>query len=144
MPSSTKVNKVILEELKNSDNENIIDLGSGFGSLVIFLASNLPNKTIIGYELSFVPWLISNILKYILNIKNVHFYKKDFLKEELKNASLVCYLFPEGMKKLEVKLFKENINTKIISNTFAFRNIKARRIIEIKDIYKTQIYLYNT
>lgn len=144
MPSSKKVKKEILNQIKNSQNETIIDLGSGFGSLAIFLASNLPNKKVIGYELSFVPWIISNILKYLLNIKNVYFYKKDYLKEELKDATLVCYLFPKGMEKLEDKIFEDTINTKIISSTFAFRNIKPRRTIKIEDIYKTPIYLYNT
>lgn len=144
MPSSKKVKKEILNQIKNSQNETIIDLGSGFGSLAIFLASNLPNKKVIGYELSFVPWIVSNILKYLLNIKNVYFYKKDYLKEELKDATLVCYLFPKGMEKLEDKIFEDTINTKIISSTFAFRNIKPRRTIKIEDIYKTPIYLYNT
>lgn len=144
MPSSKKANKAIFKEIKNTKNEVIIDLGSGFGSLAIFLASRLPYKTIIGYELSFIPWIISTLLKYILNIKNLHFYRKNFLVQDLSDASLICYLFPKGMEKLEDKLFEENINTKIISNTFAFRNIKARRIIELEDIYKTPIYLYET
>lgn len=144
MPSSQKTRIEILNQLKNSSNENIIDLGSGFGFLSIFLARKLPEKTIIAYEISFVPWLVSIVLKKIFNIKNLKIYRKNYLKENLHNSTLVCYLFPKGMELLEDKLFDECINTEIISNTFAFRNIKARDIIYVNDLYKTPIYKYQT
>ncbi|MFY9073426.1 hypothetical protein CRU99_01420 [Malaciobacter mytili] len=144
MPSSKAAQKKILEYAKNSKDETIIDLGSGFGSLAIFLAVNLPNKKIIAYELSLVPYLISKLLKSLLKIKNLQIYKKDFLKEDLKNATLVCYLYFEGMKKLEKKLFDENINTTIISNTFSLHNIKPRKIQYAQDFFKSPIYIYLT
>lgn len=144
MPSSKKVAKEILRLSKNTPYQEIIELGSGFGSLAIFLAINLPNKKIIAYELSFFPWLISKILKTIFRVKNLTIYKKNFLKQNLKNKLLICYLFPKGMQKLEDKLFDETINTQIISSTFAFKHIKFREKLEINDIYKTPIYLYKT
>lgn len=144
MPSLRKVNEQIVQFVKNSEEETIIDLGSGFGTLAIYLASSFPNKKIIGYELSLIPFLVSQILKYILNLKNLTFYRKDFLHEDLSNKTLVCYLFPKGMEKLEDKLFDESINTMIVSSTFAFRNIKAREIKTANDIYRTPIYLYRT
>ena len=144
MPSSKKVASEILILAKNSSKDKIIDLGSGFGSLAIFLAVNMPDKKVLAYELSFFPYIISKILKTILRVKNLEVYKKDFLKENLKNSLLVCYLFPKGMEKLEDKLFDETINTEIISSTFAFRHIKYRKKIEAKDIYRTPIYFYKT
>ncbi len=144
MPSSKTAQKIILEYVKKSKDETIIDLGSGFGNLAIFLAVNLPNKKIIAYELSLIPYLISKFLKSLFKIKNLQIYKKDFLKEDLKNATLVCYLYFEGMKKLENKLFDENINTTIISNTFSLQNIKAREITYTRDFFKSPIYIYLT
>lgn len=144
MPSTKKSAITILENIKEESKDTIIDLGSGFGSLAIFLATNLPKKQIIGYELSFFPWLISVSLAKVLRIKNIKFYKKDFNTVDLKNAVLVCYLFPEGMKRLEDKIFDETINTKIVSSTFAFRDIKARDTILVNDFYKTPIYIYKT
>lgn len=128
MPTSKSVKNIIVPMLQNSQKDTIIDLGSGFGTLAIFLAVNFPNKKVIGYELSFFAFLVSLILKYILRIKNLYFYKKDFLKQDLKNCDLICYLYPKGMKKLENKLFEDQINTTIISNTFAFRNIKPKKL----------------
>lgn len=144
MPSSKASHKIILEYVKKTENKTIIDLGSGFGSLAIFLALNLPNRKIIGYELSFFPWLISIFLKKLLRLENLHFYKKDFLKQDLKNATLVCYLYFKGMRKLEDKLFEDSINTTIISSTFSFFNIKYRDRLYTNDLFKTPIYLYMT
>jgi len=144
MPSSKKAANQILELLKDSKEETIIDLGSGFGNLAIYLASNLPNKKIIAYELSLFPYLISLLLKKILRIPNLYIYKKDFLEENLKDAILVCYLFPQGMQKLEDKIFDETINSKIISSTFSFRNIREKKLYFCEDILKTRIYYYNT
>lgn len=144
MPSSKAAQKIILKYAKKSKEETIIDLGSGFGSLAIFLAINLPNKKIIAYELSLIPYLISKFLKSLFKIKNLHIYKKDFLKEDIKNATLVCYLYFKGMKKLEKKLFDENINTTIISNTFSFYNIKAHEITYTKGLLNSPIYIYLT
>ena len=70
MPVSPKSLEMEIYD-KNSSNDEIIDLGSGFGTLSIFLASKLQEKHITAYELSFVPWAISVILKKILNIKNL-------------------------------------------------------------------------
>ncbi|RXJ88224.1 methyltransferase [Arcobacter sp. CECT 8985] len=144
MPTSKPSQKIILEYLQNSSNNTIIDLGSGFGTLAIHLAVNFPNKKIIGYEVSIIPFYISVILKYILRVKNVHFYKKDFLKQNLKDCDLVCYLYPNGMKKLENKLFKETINTTIVSNTFSFRNIKEKEVLNDTSILKNPIFIYKT
>ncbi|RXK00283.1 hypothetical protein CRU98_03750 [Arcobacter sp. CECT 8986] len=144
MPTSKSARKIIVSTLQDSQNSTIIDLGSGFGTLAIFLAVNFPHKKVIGYELSLFAFLISQILKFTLGLKNLHFYKKDFLHQDLKNCDLVCYLFPIGMQKLEDKLFDEEINTTIISNTFAFRNIKAKEIIKDNSILKTPIYIYKT
>lgn len=144
MPSSKKISKMILTIIEDEKQETIIDLGSGFGTLAIFLARNLPHKKVIGYELSLFPYFFSLLLKKVLKLENLEFYKKDFLKEDLKDSLLVCFLFPKGMEKLEDKLFDETINTTIVSSTFSFRNIKEREVFKVDDLYKTPIFYYRT
>ena len=144
MPTNKKTSYKILEILKNEKQEKIYELGSGFGSLAIFLATNLPNKKVIAYEVSIIPWLVSIILKRLLKTDNLHIYRKDFLFENLNDGVLVCYLFPKGMEKLEDKIFDDTINTTIISNTFAFRNIKQRETLVVNDFLKTLIFIYRT
>ena len=72
-------------------------------------------------------------------------YRKDFKKEDLSNAAvLYCYLFPGGMRSLEEKLKRELSNEVIVvSNTFALPSYQPAKIIRLKDIYATPIYVYS-
>lgn len=142
MPSSKKVLIKIDENVKLFDFDTIIDLGSGFGTLAIYIAINNPTKKVIGYELSLIPFIISKFLKIILKIKNLEFKKKNFLFENLDNKVLITYLFPKGMEKLENKIKDSKIKSILISSTFKFRNIKEDYCDYCDDIYNTPIFLY--
>lgn len=144
MPSSITSSKKILEFLLTVEDEIIVDLGSGFGTLSIFLAKNLPNKRIIAYEISFLPYIISIFFKYLLNIKNLNFYRENFLTQDLKNKILVCYLFPKAMEEFETKILNDNIRTTILSSTFAFRKIKPKNVLKCESFIKRSIFVYNT
>ncbi|KXS51512.1 MAG: hypothetical protein AWU57_4106, partial [Marinobacter sp. T13-3] len=58
----------------------VYDLGSGWGGLVIRLAQKYPDRKIVGYEVSLVPWLVSVFFKKILRLGNLEIYKKNFLQ----------------------------------------------------------------
>ena len=121
-----------------------MDLGSGWGTLVIALARKYPDRKVIGYELSFVPWLFSLIRKSVSGLDNLLLYRKDFLDADLSDASvLTCYLFPRGMVSLEDKLDRENVNdVLIVSSTFALPSSEPVKVIRVKDMYRTPVYLY--
>jgi tRNA G46 methylase TrmB len=80
MPSSGLAYKAIIGWLDNSSSNTIIDLGSGWGNVVIRLAKHYPNRQIIGYELSFLPWFTSLILKKLLGLSNLNLHRKNFYK----------------------------------------------------------------
>ena len=130
---------------KQNPLEGKADLGSGWGTLVIALARKYPRQQVIGYELSWVPWLVSIIWKYSLRLDNLTLYRKDFKKAELSIASILfCYLFPGGMVALHEKLKRELINEiLIVSNTFALPSCQPTKVIRLKDIYHTQICVYS-
>ena len=94
---------------------------------------------------SWFPWLVSIILKYSLRLNNLTLYRKDFKKAELSNASILfCYLFPGGMVALHEKLKRELSNEiLIVSNTFALPSCQPTKVIRLKDIYQTPIYVYS-
>lgn len=145
MPSSDKARKEMLLATEISREGPIIDLGSGWGTLVIALARKYPEREIIGYELSFVPWLVSRLLKYSLNLKNLSLYRQDFLKANLAGAAvLLCYLYPGGMAALQEKLQQEEATDEmlVISNTFALPDLTPTKVIHLGDLYKTPIYIY--
>lgn len=147
MPSSSKARKAVLQLASETGNGSIYDLGSGWGGLLVALARKYPQRKIVGYELSFLPWLVTLILKEILGLKNLEIYRRDFYQADLKEAAvIVCYLFPEGMKKLEDKISSDNIDNKnleyLISNNFALPSHKPFQTIQLNDFYKSPVYLY--
>lgn len=145
MMSSNKACKAMLDEIDMNKEGPLIDLGSGWGTLIIAVAQRYPHKQVIGYELSWFPWLVSTILKGILRLDNLTIYRKDFKNAELNTASnLVCYLFPGAMTELQEKLAQEVVNdVTIVSNTFALPSYPPTRVIKLKDFYHTPIYVYH-
>jgi tRNA G46 methylase TrmB len=124
--------------------KTIIDLGSGWGSLAIYLAIKNKDKTIIGYELSPIPLFSAKLIKNIFRIKNLKLYRKDFLDEKFKKEYLyICYLFPKGMKSIEKKIKKETLEISIISSTFALPSITYSKKEILKDMFRTPFYFYN-
>lgn len=144
MPSSKKAYQAIIMLIDKSDTGAVIDLGSGWGNLAIQIAKNNPQRQVIGYELSLLPWLISTLIKKTLGLKNLSLYRQNFYNVKLPNASvLICYLYPEAMEKINHKLRLEqpNINF-IISNNFALPSWQAAKVLTLNDFYKSPIYLY--
>lgn len=143
MPSSTKAYKTILEHAEINDEGAIIDLGSGWGTLVVKFAQKYPHKQVIGYELSLLPWLFSLLRKKLLGVDNLKIYRHDFFNADLTTAGLlVCYLFPKGMSKLKQKLDADDLNINVVSNTFALPSTEAVMKINLKDAFHTPIYFY--
>tara|TARA_R110002095_G_scaffold101625_5_gene89298 strand:+ start:506 stop:1057 length:552 start_codon:yes stop_codon:yes gene_type:complete len=142
MMSSGKACQAMLASIDRPANGPLIDLGSGWGTLA--LARKHPGQQVIGYELSWFPWLVSMIRKYSLRLDNLTLYRKDFNNAELSNASILfCYLFPGGMVALHKKLKRELLNEiLIVSNTFALPSYQPTKVIRLKDFYRTPIYLY--
>ncbi len=145
MMSSSQACKTILGEIDMDKEGPLIDLGSGWGTLVLAVAQKYPNKQVIGYELSWLPWLVSTILKCSLRLDNLTIHRKDFTNVELNTASnLVCYLFPGAMIALQKKLSHEVFNkVTIVSNTFALPSCQPTRVIRLRDFYRTPIYVYH-
>jgi len=80
-----------------------------------------------------------------LHLENLTLYRKDFKQAELGNYSnLLCYLSPEGMLSLQEKLKRELSNEiLVVSNTFALPSYQATKVIRLKDVYQTPIYVYS-
>jgi len=143
-PSSLSAAKAISQIIKKSENTTIIDLGSGFGFLALYLGYRNKSKKIVAYETSHIPYLISLFLQKILQLKNVSFKNENFLDIPLQeNFTYVCYLFPRAMQDLETKILEENIKLSLlVSSTFALNGLKEKDICYLDDLYKTPIYTY--
>jgi len=144
MPSSKKAQEAIIRLTEEAGDGAIIDLGCGWGNLVIPLALKFPHRQIVGYELSIMPWLMAVIVKKLHRLKNLELYRQDFLKADWSGASVVvCYLFPGGMDAISRKLESERSDIRfVISNSFTLPSYQPEKILRINDFYNSPIYLY--
>jgi predicted RNA methylase len=144
MPSTKNARKAMIELSEKTGPGTIYELGSGWGNILIPLAKQYPERQIIGYELSILPWLTTRLLIKVMGLNNVHVYRKNFLNENLTAASVImCYLVPEVMSKVEKKLNVEGGKIQyLISNNFALPSYDPIATIELNDLYRSPIYLY--
>lgn len=144
MPTTPKVKSALFTLLPTDLKGTIYELGSGWGTLVFPLAKKFPSCQVVGLETSPVPFIISYLFLKILSISNAKLFRRDFFTVDLSEASLVvCYLYPEAMRKLKKKLEVElKPGCLVVSNTFAIPGWTYEKIIEIEDIYHTKVYLY--
>ncbi len=119
-------NILALAEIKKG--QEVVDLGSGDGKMIIQFAKSGAIAT--GYEISPVlVWLTKyKIWKNKLS-GNAYVYKRDFWKEDLSQFDVVIlfgipYIMDELAQKLSTELHP---HAKIISNKFEFPSWKAKR-----------------
>lgn len=144
MPSSSKAYNTMMKLVDETGSGSIIDLGSGWGNFVIPIAKRYPQRQIVGYELSLLPWFISSLLKKVFGLKNLTLHRKNFYDAKLPAASvLVCYLYPEAMNRIKDKLLFEKPKVDfLISNNFALPSWQSYQVIRLDDFYKSPVYLY--
>ncbi|WP_343676890.1 methyltransferase [Paraburkholderia heleia] len=111
----------MLEHAKLPRHALIVDLGSGWGALVIALARAFPEASVQGVEVSLFPYLVSRLRTH--HLRNVSLKWGNFFRSDPSNAdAIVCYLMPGVMAKLGDFLDKAlKPGTFIVTNTFLFR-----------------------
>jgi hypothetical protein len=144
MPSSRRAVQQILQCVVPPRPGSIYELGAAWGSLAIPLARAFPDRRIIAYELSTIPWLFLLLRVRVSGLKNIEVVRRDFLRDDLgKAAVVVCYLYPGSMVKLSTKLQSELMpGTAVVSNTFALPGWVPDQKSQLKDLYRTNIYRF--
>lgn len=141
--ASSMLDTIYRPTLNLINNSPIIDLGSGWGNVVLRVAKRYPDRQVIGYEMSILPWLMSILLKKIFGLPNLTLYRQDFYHAKLPAESIVvCYLFPEAMAKISGELVEQSKVSFLISNNFALPAYQPCKTITLNDFYKSSIYLY--
>ncbi|WP_299493386.1 methyltransferase [uncultured Shewanella sp.] len=157
MPSSYRVRKAMLEQLDmTAQVSHVADLGSGWGHLGIAVAKAHPHIQVIGFEVSFFPWLVSVLWAKCEGLSNVTFKRQNFLLADLPVFQVYyCYLFPKGMQSLSRVLQQQKLAElteggsivmpprHLISNTFALPDHHPRSMTTMTDMYRTKVYTYH-
>lgn len=140
MPSSKKAIQSIIP-LIPSNASSIYELGSGWGALAVSIAKNRPSSTVHAFEISPIPYLFSRIRTFV---KNLIILRGDFFNYSICDADVVvCYLYPEGMRKLKKKFENElKSGTVVISNSFSIFGWKPINVVPVGDLWNSLIYIY--
>lgn len=162
MPSSRNAHQAVLSMLEMSESVKdlhhgrrltLIDCGSGWGHLVFQLARRYPEAQVIGYELSFIPWLVSRLLARFLLMNNLTIYRENFSGTNLpvplsQGDILFTYLYPKGMARLSELLTSveppspSDRSQQLISICFALPGFEPDEQQTLNDLYQTRIYRY--
>lgn len=110
IPSSGRLKEKVLADictfLESRKNMVLMDLGSGWGTLLVPLAKRFPQHRFIGIERAFLPYIISTLRAY--NLPNLKFERGDIFTTDISQADVVyCFLMQKIMNRLEPRLQKE-------------------------------------
>jgi methyltransferase family protein len=130
--SSTEAADVValLKQAGLGEQAIVYELGCGWGSLVVALASAFPDARIRGIEMSPLPYWVARLRTR--NIPNVSLRRGNFYDFDLTDAQAVtCYLMIKAMPKLADFLDRMlKPATPVVSLTFWFRDREVAAVRE--------------
>jgi len=136
--SSGKLKNAVLEDVAKqlqiaSVGQQVVDLGSGWGTLLIPLAKRFPEHKFVGIERAFTPFYVS--LFRARKLPNLTFVRKDFFEYDLRKTDIVMmFLIGFMMPKVTKKCLKElPKGAKVYASRFALTDIKADREVNLGD-----------
>lgn len=157
MPTSGVVRRAVIREVNRIPGYgDLIEAGSGWGTLSLDVVRHCPGKRLLGIENSLVPLWSSRLLAF-LSIRlrrmlgqrqslegRLRFLRGDIYSSSYEHADgVICYLFPGAMERLMDKFSKElPPGARVISVCFALPRKKPLRTITCRDVQRTKVYVY--
>ncbi|WP_019914694.1 class I SAM-dependent methyltransferase [Paenibacillus sp. HW567] len=158
MPASGVVRQAVAGEVSRiSGYANIVEAGSGWGTLGLEVIRRCPGKRLTGIENSSIPlWasrLLAGIAVRMLPASGageqlhgrLRYVRGDMYRSSYEHADIVlCYLFPGAMARLADK-FRQELppGAVVISVCFALPGKQAVRTITCGDALRTKVYVYS-
>ena len=103
MPSSSAARRAIVaaiaEERATGGVSRVVELGSGWGGLAKTIARSFPDLSVVGVEISPVPWLVSQLtlIDHALRLR-MSFQRRAIASVRLEGCTIyVCYLSGKTM-----------------------------------------------
>lgn len=140
--SRPRVWNAILKQLPNKRGIRVLDLGSGLGGLVQYIAQARPDSHVSGIEAAPLPAWISKLR--MMRARNAAIEWADFWHTDLSAYDVVCaYLSPVPMPDLWQKVQHEmRPGTLFISYRFAIPGVAPTQLVQLKDLGQTKLYVW--
>lgn len=121
-----------------------IDLGSGLGGVIGYLAERRPQGRFDGVESAPAPFLLSWLRLKLFGLSNVDPAYGDMWKTDLSSYDAVyCFLSPAPMAELHEKVRREmRPGSLFISNSFEVPGYPADQVIKVDDRRKTKFHIW--
>lgn len=146
VPTYGKVKDAMIKEaadiLETKDNLIVMDLGSGWGTLLLPLAQRFPNHKFVGIELGRLPYLIS--VWRARKLDNLSFLRQNFFESDISSCDIMfVFLLNSTMTKLSSKIKNEmKPQSLVIANRFPIQNAKPfKKVSKGSDYYSYYVYL---
>ena len=142
LPAPQKTIRRALKLANLKPNENLYDLGSGTGKVLIIAAKEFGAKAT-GFEYSTPLFILSKINLFLKKIKNANVRREDFYKADLRSADVIfLFLTPRAFPKLKEKFERElKSGARIVCYSSPLLFWEPEKIIPSGDP-KIKIYLY--
>lgn len=134
--------RVVAELLPSDRSVRLLDLGSGTGSMLNYLAAVHPQSQFVGIESACLPYLMSRFGARAL--PNCAMRRADFWSSRLSEFDVVyAFLSPVPMPRLWRKLNAElKRGSLLIANSFPVPDATPERVVDVGDRPGTRLYLY--
>lgn len=144
LPTSPRVLGAVLAMVDRAPRRRVVDLGSGYGTLVIAVARRCPRASVIGYEVSPVPYLLGRLRLAVAGLPNASLRFANLFSADLREIDLaLSYLTREPMVRLKEKLEEELApGAELICHTFALPGWEPLETVRAEDMYRTPVYRY--
>ncbi len=149
MPSSAVSRAALCDHVRETalPDGPVIDIGSGWGHLLISLGRAFPERRVIGYEVSVLPFLVSRVWVRLAGMTNVEVHRADFFAywESLREpgAAWVTYLHRPAMQRLAEGLRAGYPMPQwLFSNNFSLPGVTPDATRQQTDFYRSPLYRY--
>ena len=145
VPSSGQVKKALIEDvakvLSKRRRQVVMDLGSGWGTLLLPLARRFPHHQFIGIEYGCIPYWISRLRAR--QMPNLTFLRRDFFKTDISDADVILtFLLTSEMARLTQKCQTEAKKGALVyANRFRMKKVPFQRKVSFGSDFNTY-YVY--
>jgi hypothetical protein len=131
VPTTPRVAAVMLDLAGEPPPGRVYELGAGWGNLAQALARRFPDRSVVAYEISPLPYLVARAWLALSPRPNLTLIRRDFFRADLGDAALVCCYQRELRP-----------GALVVSNSFLVPGWEPEATRTSDDQYGTPVYLY--